>query len=105
MQTREGATQTGADDGIDDDVGRRDLGGVQFPALGVGYFDNRHAQPPDQVEIDSRIPAHVGRGADHHDRDIDAPLLQRARDDEPVAAVVANAAQGDDPLAGQVLDQ
>jgi hypothetical protein len=93
VQPAERPAEPGPDDGVDDHVGRRHLRTVQFPRLRVGQFDNRNAEPADDVEVDSGVAADVGQSADHVDGGVDAALLEGARDDEAVAAVVAGAAQ------------
>ena len=48
--------------------------------------------PPDDLEVDAGIALISVDLADHEHRHVDAALLQRARHDEAVAAVVAFAA-------------
>ena len=56
-------------------------------------LDNGDAEPAEDVEVGARVASHVGDRSDHEHRCVDAPLEQRARDDEAVAAVVATSAE------------
>ena len=56
-------------------------------------LDDRVAEVAEDLEIDARVAAHFGDGADQERRHVDAALQQRPRDDESVAAVVAAAAE------------
>ncbi len=98
-QSGERCVEPGAEDGIDDQRAVGDLGEVQFPRLAVGHLDGRQAQPAEDLEVDACIAAHVRDLADHEHRYVDAALQQRARDHEPVAAVVAASAQHRDRRA------
>jgi hypothetical protein len=51
------------------------------------------------------ILAHVRQRREHEDRHLDAPLAQHARDDEPVAAVVAPAREDGDAAAVQIVER
>ena len=66
---------------------------MQLPRLAVADFDDGHAEASEDLEVGSRVAAHVGDAAHQKHRDADAALHQRPGDDKPVAAVVAVAAQ------------
>ena len=69
---------------------------MQLPRALVGDLDDGDAEPSENVEIDARVALELGDAADDEHRAFDAALMQRARDDEAVAAVVAVAAEHGD---------
>src|SRR5207342_2675481 len=73
---------------------------VKLPVGRVVNLDDRVAEVAENLEIDARVAAHFGDGANEERRHVDTALQQRPRDDESVAAVVAAAAEhGDFELA------
>ena len=96
VQAGERPAEPGADDGVDDDVGGGDLRAVQLPRLRVDDLDDRQAEPADDVEVEPGVATDVGERADDVDGHLDTALVQRAGDDEAIAAVVAGAAQHGD---------
>src|SRR5262245_15927921 len=75
---------------------------MELPGLAVGHFRDGQPEAAQNVQIDSRIAAHVGDAAEQKDRHIDAPLPEGACDDEAVTAVVAAAAQYTDAASEHV---
>src|SRR5262249_25650220 len=65
-------------------------------------FHDGEPEAPEDFEVHPRVAADVGHAADQKDRDVDAALGERPRDDEAVAAVVAAAAQHGDLPIGQI---
>ena len=60
---------------------------------------------PRMSRFSARVAADVGRGADDEDLHVDAALPEHARHDEPVAAVVAAAAEHRDARLAQVVER
>ena len=79
-----------------------DLGAVQLPRGFVGDFDDGLPDAAEDFEVDARVALDLGEPANHEHRDVEAALLQRARDDEAVAAVVALAADDGDAAFGEI---
>src|SRR5262249_54181151 len=75
---------------------------TQTPRLAVGDLDDGEAEAAEDFEVDAGIAANVGDTPDEEHRDVDATLHERPRDHEPVAAVVAAAAQHPYVAFGQV---
>src|SRR6266511_4179226 len=69
---------------------------MQLPRLAVRDLYHGDAEPAENFEVDAGIAANLRDAAQQEDRHVAAALHQRARDDEPVAAVVAAAAQHGD---------
>ncbi len=78
------------------------FGAVQLPGGFVGDFDDGLPDATKDLEIDARVGLDLGVPANHEHRDVKAALLQRARDDEAVAAVIALAADDGDAAFGKV---
>ena len=91
--------EAGAEDRVDDEVALGDFREVEIPGLLVGNLDDGQAQTAEDLEVQPRIALDGRHRRDDEHRDVDAALMQRARDDEAVAAVVAGPAQhGDLPV-------
>ena len=88
-QSGDGSVEPGSKDGIDNQVAVAQLGEVQLPSLTVGHFDHGQPEATENLEVRSRVAAHVGDTAQQEDRDVDPTLQQRSGDDKPVASVVA----------------
>ena len=56
----------------------------------------------EDLEVDARVALDLGEPADHEHRHVKAALLQRAGDDEAVAAVIALAADDGDAAFGEI---
>ena len=93
-----GRFEARAEDRVDDQVALRDFGEVEIPGLLVGNLDDRETETSEDFEVQPRIAFDGGHRRDDEDGHVDAALMQRARDDEAVAAVVAGAAQHRDVL-------
>jgi hypothetical protein len=97
--------ETGADNGVDDEVALGDLAEVQFPFLRRGDLDDRETEAAEDLQIRARVATHLGDAAEQEDGRLDGALRQRARDDEPVTAVVAPPAQHGDLARGKILER
>ena len=101
-QSRHRPLQPGTENRIDDQRAVAHFGKVQLPRLAVGDLHDRDAKTPEDLQVDARIAAHVRDAADQEHGHVRAPLHERACDDEPVAAVVAPAAEHRDLAVEQV---
>ena len=104
-EARERAAEAGSEDGVDDELAIRQVAEVQLPFLRVGDLDDRHADAAEHLEVGPRVAAHVGHTAQQEDGGVDAPLHERSRDHEPVAAVAATAADDTHPARRQVVER
>ena len=102
VETGQRRGQAGAEHRVDDQIVAGDLGAVQLPRGFVGDFDDGLADAAENFEIDPRVAFDFGETADDEHRHVEAALLQRARHDEAVAAVVALAADDGDAAIGEI---
>ena len=79
-----------------------DLGAVQLPRGFIADFDDGLPRASKNFEVDARVGLDLGMPANHEHRDVKAALLQRARDDEAVAAVIARAADDGDAALSEI---
>ena len=98
------AVQAGPEDGVHEQIVRRQRWPVPRPGGRVGRLDNPDAQPAQHVEVRPRIAAHVGRRPEQEYRDVRSALPQLAGHDEPVPAVAAAAAQDRHPAFREVVE-
>ena len=104
-ESRERSAKAGTEDRVDHELALRELAEVQLPLLRVGDLDDGHADAAEHFEVGARVPAHVGHASQQEHRCVDAALHERAGDHEPVAAVVATAADDADAARRQVVER
>ncbi len=76
---------------------------IQAPSSSISATSS--AERAQTVEVGARVVPHVGRAADEPDADRYATLAQQPRDDEPVPAVVAFAAEDRDAPGREVRER
>ena len=94
------AREAGAEQGVDEDRGARERVAVGAKALPRAPFEANGRSALQAREADGGVAAVGGRVADAHDGDVAASAAQDARRHEAVTAVVARAAEHDDPAVG-----
>ena len=70
VQPFQRTAQAGPEQRIDDQSTRRDVGEVQIPLLFVGDFDDRVAEPTEDLQVDASVSPHVGDAPDEKDRGV-----------------------------------
>ena len=78
---------------------------VQLPLTLVGNLDDRDAKTAEDLQVDPGIAFDLGDLPDDEHRDFDAALMERARDNEAVAAVVALSAEDGHLSVGEILKE
>ena len=73
VQALERRAQARAEHRVDDEVVRAHLGEMQLPRALVGHFDDGHAEPAEDVEVDAGVALDLGDVADEEDRDVSTP--------------------------------
>jgi hypothetical protein len=101
----ERTAEAGAEDRVDDEIAVRELARVQLPLLRARDLDHGHADAAEHLEVRARVAADLGHAPQQKDGGVDAALHERARDHEPVAAVVATAADDAHAARREVVER
>ncbi len=97
VQTADLPVEAGAEEGVHDPVGMQD---VPADILQGFHARDRHGQFAEDLEMGPGRPLELARIPQGEDLDPAAPAVDDPRHDEPVAAVVADAAQDDESFPG-----
>ena len=103
VQPIERAAEAGPEQRVDDQIVPGNLGEMQLPLSLVVDLDDGDAEAAENLEVDARIALDLAHLSDDEDGCLDAALMQRARDDEAVAAVVPLATNDGHAAFGEVL--